>query len=137
MNAFLSHLHNHQKDNYQYAKIEDTKNGINSSIEGIVFDVSQYKRTKEVGLSEEAKRILRTPIETRTAENIKTACSALIDAVPDFEDFPVDMQNSIVKVSLLQEFQAGRIIIRQNHKADNFYMIVSGISLYSFFYEPT
>ena len=128
MNAFLSQLHSHQKDNYQYTKIEDTKRSINSSIEGIVFDVNQYKRTKEVGLSDEAKRILKMPIETRTAEHIKTACSALIDAVPDFEEFSVEMQNSIVKVSLLQEFQAGRIIIRQNHKADNFYMIVSGIS---------
>ena len=80
-------------------------------------------------MSDDAKRILRMPFEKRTEDQIKIALSSMIDSVPDFEDYPIQMQKSILNVSLLQEFQAGRVIIRQNHKADNFYLIVSGISM--------
>ena len=69
------------------------------------------------------------PFEKRTDDHIKIALSSIIDSVPDFEDYPIQMQKAILKVSLLQEFQTGRVIIRQNHKADNFYLIVSGISI--------
>jgi len=39
------------------------------------------------------------------------------------------IQQAIAKFGVLQEFETGRIIIRQNHKADNFYFIISGISI--------
>jgi hypothetical protein len=67
-------------------------------------------------------------LEKRTDQHIKIVLTSLNDSVPEFRDFPVEMQKKIIKVSLLQEFEAGRVIIRQNHNADNFYFIVSGIS---------
>ena len=85
-----------------------------------------------MGISDEVKRILKLPHEKRTDDLVKIALSSIIDSVPEFEDYPIEMQNSIIKVALLQEFQAGRVIIRQNHRADNFYLIVSGISKLKF-----
>lgn len=67
-------------------------------------------------------------IEQRTEDMIKTVCANLTEVVPDFMDFPLNIQHSLVKYGSLQEFEEGRIIIRQNHKADNFYFIISGIS---------
>jgi CRP-like cAMP-binding protein len=81
-----------------------------------------------VSLSDEAKLILKMPVERRTDEYVKLAVASLIEAVPEYEDFPNNIQKSIARVAMLQEFEAGRVIIRQNHKADNFYFIVSGIS---------
>jgi hypothetical protein len=60
---------------------------------------------------------------------IKSVCSSLSEVVPDFSDFPMKIQQAIAKFGVLQEFETGRIIIRQNHKADNFYFIISGISI--------
>lgn len=64
----------------------------------------------------------------RTDEMIKAVCTSLIEVVPDFMDFPLNIQQSLVRNGVLQEFEAGRTIIRQNHKAENFYFIISGIS---------
>jgi hypothetical protein len=43
-------------------------------------------------------------------------------------DFPVNIRKEIARVANIQEFEIGRVILRQNHKADNFYFIISGIS---------
>lgn len=73
--------------------------------------------------------------EQRTEEMIKSVCSSLIESVPDFMDFPLNIQHSIVKYGVLQEFESGRTIIRQNHKADNYYFIISGISKFEIHYN--
>jgi hypothetical protein len=81
----------------------------------------------KIGLSEEAKRILKQPPERRTEEQIKIARESIVETVPEFEDFPIEVQDKILKCCLVQEFESNRVIIRQNHKADYFYFIVSGI----------
>ena len=68
------------------------------------------------------------PSENRQDEHVQTALTSLVECVPEFKDFPIDIQRKIIKRCELQEFEAGRVIIRQNHSADNFYFIVSGIS---------
>jgi hypothetical protein len=78
-------------------------------------------------LSEEAKRILKQAPERRTEEHIKIARESIVETVPEFEDFPIEVQDKILKRCLVQEFESNRVIIRQNHKADYFYFIVSGI----------
>lgn len=66
--------------------------------------------------------------EKRTDDHVKTVCSSLIDSVPEFLEFTPKIQKSIAKRAILQEFETGRVIIRENHKADNYYFIVSGVA---------
>ena len=82
----------------------------------------------KLGLTDEVKRMLKMPSSKRSDENIKAICACLVEVVPEFMDFPNHIQKSLAKVGMLQEFEMGRVIIRQNHKADNFYFIISGIS---------
>ena len=81
----------------------------------------------KVDLNDEARKLLKAPIENRTDEHVKLICAALNDSVPEFSDFPPDVQRKLARVSTLQDIELGRVIIRQNHKADYFYFIVSGI----------
>jgi hypothetical protein len=114
--------------------------------DGLIFDLNSYKRPKEVsfflllykiimfveikqiGLADEAKRIMRMQSSDRNDEFVRIAVAALIQAIPEYADFPPNIQKSIVKVCQFEKYESGRVIIRQGHKADNFYFIVSGIS---------
>lgn len=123
-----------------------------SSNDGLTFDLSYFLKAKDVlriyfflkaylrlnllyylcflqvKISDEARHILKQiPPERRSEENINLVCQILVDAVPEFQDFPAYIQKSIVKRADFQEFEPGRVIIRQNHRAYNYYFILSGI----------
>jgi signal-transduction protein with cAMP-binding, CBS, and nucleotidyltransferase domain len=72
--------------------------------------------------------MLKMPPEKRTSDHIKLICVALRDHVPLFQEFPVNIQNSIAKVANLQEIEENRVIIRENQIAHNYYFIVSGVA---------
>lgn len=59
---------------------------------------------------------------------VKMAVVSLIQTAPEYGDFPDKIQKALAHRCYLEEFGAGRVVIRQGHKADNFYFIVSGIS---------
>ncbi len=71
----------------------------------------------------------------RTEDLIRTAIAGLIQIIPEYSDFPANIQKSIARRCNLDQFEAGRVIIRQGHKADNFYLIVSGISKLMFTFD--
>lgn len=45
-----------------------------------------------------------------------------------FSEFPLQRQYAIARVSILEEFERGRVILREGHRAEKFYLIVDGIS---------
>ena len=45
---------------------------------------------------------------------------------PTFAEFPLGMQQEIVKVGWYEKYQAQRVILRQGHRPLNFYFILSG-----------
>ncbi len=65
--------------------------------------------------------------KNRTEDQLNNILVSLIECVPEYLDFPTKIRKEIARASSYQEFESGRVIIRQNHKADNFYFIVSGI----------
>jgi hypothetical protein len=82
---------------------------------------------KFLKITEEAKLLLKIHPLGRSNDHVKLICSQLHDLVPEFQDFPLYIQKAIIKRAFLQEFEPGRIIIRQNHRAFNYYIILSGI----------
>lgn len=48
--------------------------------------------------------------------------------IRSFVEFPLQRQYAIARVSILEEFERSRVILREGHRAEKFYLIVDGIS---------
>jgi len=97
--------------------------------DGMVFDPNNFKAVREVQLSQEAIHILSLSPGSRTGEQLQTALVALKTSVAAFGEYPLKMQKRLVSVGWYERFEAKRVIIRQGHKAENFYFILSGTAL--------
>lgn len=49
-----------------------------------------------------------------------------------FAEFPLRRQYALARIAILEEFERGRVILREGHRAEKFYLIVDGVSKYSF-----
>ncbi|XP_076070117.1 uncharacterized protein LOC143041872 isoform X4 [Mytilus galloprovincialis] len=96
---------------------------------GLSFDPADYKARREACLSNEAKTVLSMDPDERTEDHLKIALLALNQAVNAFSEFPITMQRSLVRVGWYEHFEDKRVIIRQGHMADNFYLIISGTAI--------
>ncbi|XP_077154667.1 cyclic nucleotide-binding domain-containing protein 2-like [Ranitomeya variabilis] len=103
--------------------------GFETESENLLFDRSLFKAKMEMVLSSEAKQILTTPPEKRTPEETKLAMLSLRMTVSSFAGYPVHIQEKIAKVGWYECFGPGRVIIRQGHVAQNFYLILSGMAV--------
>ena len=97
-----------------------------SEIDRPLFDISYFKQDRR-NIGDEVKMMLKMAPEKRTNDHIKLICVSLRDHVPLFQEFPINIQNSIAKVANLQEIEENRVIIRENQIAHNYYFIVSGV----------
>jgi len=43
-------------------------------------------------------------------------------------EFPLQRQYALARIAILEEFERGRVILREGHRAEKFYLIVDGIS---------
>ncbi|CAH1777770.1 unnamed protein product [Owenia fusiformis] len=119
----------HEAKLLSFAQIQQ-ENGVTTfDSYGLSFDPRTYKANKEVLLSYEARHILRTDPLERTPEQNHIALVSLNQTVEAFSEFPIKMQESLVKAGWLERFGSKRIIIRQGHLADNFYFILSGTAV--------
>ncbi|XP_071990201.1 cyclic nucleotide-binding domain-containing protein 2-like [Engystomops pustulosus] len=103
--------------------------GFETETENLLFDRSLFKAKMEMVLSSEAKQILTSPPEERTPDETKLAMLSLRMTVSSFAGYPVHIQEGIAKVGWYECFGPGRVIIRQGHVAQNFYLILSGTAV--------
>ncbi|KAG8584528.1 hypothetical protein GDO81_004644 [Engystomops pustulosus] len=103
--------------------------GFETETENLLFDHSLFKAKMEMVLSSEAKQILTSPPEERTPDETKLAMLSLRMTVSSFAGYPVHIQEGIAKVGWYECFGPGRVIIRQGHVAQNFYLILSGTAV--------
>ena len=96
---------------------------------GDFFDKSVYKQSEERVLTSEAVHMLGLPTDERTKDVIKYLLAALNFVVPEFDDYPASIQESIVGNAFYQEIEPHKVIIRQGHRAEKYYLIVSGAAL--------
>lgn len=43
-------------------------------------------------------------------------------------EFPLQRQYALARIAILEEFERGRVILREGHRAEKFYLIVDGVS---------
>ncbi|XP_071787770.1 uncharacterized protein [Asterias amurensis] len=92
---------------------------------GLSFDPRDFKAKREINLTTEAKNILSMPSSIRTAEQLQTALYGL-QTMKSFAEYPLHMQEKLVKVAWFESVPPKRVIIRQGHYAENFYFVISG-----------
>ncbi|XP_053312074.1 cyclic nucleotide-binding domain-containing protein 2-like [Spea bombifrons] len=97
--------------------------------ESLLFDRSFFKAKMEMAVSSEAQVILSSPPEKRSSEGIKLAMLSLRATVSSFAGYPVLIQEKIAKFGWYERFEPGRVIIRQGHVPQNFYLILSGTAV--------
>ncbi|KAH9494555.1 hypothetical protein Btru_019839 [Bulinus truncatus] len=95
----------------------------------LTFDPLLYKANKETTVSQDVKDILKLPANQRTQAHVHTVRINFKQVAPSFSEFPIRIQESMIKVCTYEKFEAGRVIIRQGHRAENFYFILSGCAV--------
>ncbi|XP_033116114.1 cyclic nucleotide-binding domain-containing protein 2-like [Anneissia japonica] len=109
--SFTEIAHNLESDTMKYS--------------GLSFDPRMYKAKREINLSADVKNVLSVPSVYRTTDQLQTALYGL-QTMKSFAEYPLHMQEKLVKVAWYESVPAKRVIIRQGHYAENFYFIISG-----------
>jgi hypothetical protein len=94
-----------------------------------LFDKDKYIRTSDLFLPDDVKQVLQSDIKMRTEEDVKHIVKCLNLFVPEFSEFPAYTQRMIVHNAVYLQYEAGRVILRQGHVSDNFYIILFGTAL--------
>ncbi|ESO86786.1 hypothetical protein LOTGIDRAFT_235194 [Lottia gigantea] len=93
---------------------------------GLTFDPTDFKVKKKDHINSETIETLCLHPGERTPDQIRHCLVSLNTSVPAFSEFPKKMQTALLQVGWYERFEAGRVIIRQGHRADRFYLILSG-----------
>ncbi|KAK3777046.1 hypothetical protein RRG08_008897 [Elysia crispata] len=92
------------------------------------FDKNEFKANKEISLSMDVKTTLSTRPDGRTPEMIKQVMLGL-QTLQSLGEYPLDTQQQLCKVAWFQQVPARKYIIRQGHKPEAFYFILSGTAV--------
>ncbi|XP_078371606.1 uncharacterized protein LOC144655264 isoform X1 [Oculina patagonica] len=121
--SFLEIMEGYMATRERHLTNNHHKPGFSSA--ALVFDPKQFKANKEVKISKEVKQLLSSRPEERTSDQLQTVLYAL-QTLESFSELPLHMQQDVCKVAWLQSLPPNKIIIKQDHVADNFYFIING-----------
>ncbi|OAF70347.1 hypothetical protein A3Q56_01875 [Intoshia linei] len=93
--------------------------------DNLIFNVSEFRATSHISISQEIKNIISMPMEERNQAQIKIIMNHM-QRIESFAEYPIHIQQLLCKVCTLQRIPAGRVIIRYGHIAENYYIILSG-----------
>ncbi|CAF1444068.1 unnamed protein product [Adineta ricciae] len=104
----------------------------------ILFDLSKFRRPVEETIGRNIRKILKSNPATRTEEDVRLAVVGLGQTISSFTEFPLQRQYALARIGVLEEFERGRVILREGHRAKNFYLIVDGVTdVYKLRESPT
>nr|XP_033804475.1 cyclic nucleotide-binding domain-containing protein 2-like [Geotrypetes seraphini] len=103
--------------------------GATRQTSNLLFDRAYFKAKQERMISSEAQLVLSSPPENRTSEGIKLAISSLRAIIDSYAEYPMHIQEKLARAGWYECFGPGRVIIRQGHVPQNFFLILSGIAV--------
>ena len=92
---------------------------------------------------------------TRTEEDVRLVVVGLGQTVSSFtgiffqgkkimkilfefiSEFPLQRQYALARIAILEEFERGRVILREGHRAEKFYLIVDGVSKFPLLFSKS
>lgn len=70
--------------------------------------------------------MLRCEPKNRNEDMLRYILISLNFSVPEFSEYPLNIQKMWAQLSFYQEFEPDRVIVRQGHYPTYYYMIISG-----------
>ncbi|XP_052266404.1 uncharacterized protein LOC127868549 [Dreissena polymorpha] len=96
----------------------------------LLFDVTEYKASKEAKISSEVKRILTKPPLQRTSEE-QYYVQIFLRNYKSISEYPVKIQTMIAQRSWIESYDIKRVIVREGHVPMCFYFILTGSAIVS------
>ncbi|XP_028406606.1 uncharacterized protein LOC114529077 isoform X2 [Dendronephthya gigantea] len=107
----------------EYLKGEDQeKETLNSDL---YFDLSYFKANRKMYVSAETKHVLSSPSNARTEQQIAKV-KYWLSYIQSFSEYPRRMQQKLIQVGWYECHAAKRVLIRQGHRPQAFYFLLSG-----------
>ncbi|XP_030835909.1 cyclic nucleotide-binding domain-containing protein 2 [Strongylocentrotus purpuratus] len=93
--------------------------------EELTFDKKYFRAKRETRITQEVKNVLSLEAEERTFDQLKVALRGL-QSISSFAEYPLHIQEKLVRVAYFYSIPERKVIIRQGHIAENFYFLVTG-----------
>ncbi|XP_033742463.1 uncharacterized protein LOC117328939 isoform X2 [Pecten maximus] len=94
---------------------------------GLSFDKNMYKAKREISLTADHRKTLTTRWNFRSQEMIQQVMHGL-QTLRSLSEYPLHTQEKLCKVAWYQTIGPKKAILRQGHKAESFYFILSGVA---------
>ncbi|XP_069129692.1 uncharacterized protein [Argopecten irradians] len=94
---------------------------------GLSFDKNMYKAKREISLTADHRKTLTTRWNFRSPEMIQQVMHGL-QTLRSLSEYPLHTQEKLCKVAWYQTIGPKKAIVRQGHKAESFYFILSGVA---------
>ncbi|XP_060065926.1 uncharacterized protein LOC132546234 [Ylistrum balloti] len=94
---------------------------------GLSFDKNMFKAKREISLTADHRKTLTTRWNFRSPEMIQQVMHGL-QALRSLSEYPLHTQEKLCKVAWYQTIGPKKAIVRQGHKAESFYFILSGVA---------
>nr|XP_054773342.1 cyclic nucleotide-binding domain-containing protein 2-like [Lytechinus pictus] len=91
----------------------------------LTFDKKYFRAKRETRFTKEVTNVLSLEAEERTLDQLKVALRGL-QSISSFAEYPLHIQEKLVRVAYFYSIPEKKVIIRQGHIAENFYFIVTG-----------
>ncbi|XP_022080634.1 cyclic nucleotide-binding domain-containing protein 2-like isoform X1 [Acanthaster planci] len=112
---------------------EDQVLSFNSHIEGVdgvtieqlTFDKKYFRAKRETRITQDVKNVLSLEQEDRTPAQLQLALHGL-QSISSFAEYPLHIQEKLVRVAFFYNIPAKRVIIREGHNAEIFYFLITG-----------
>ncbi|XP_021348294.1 uncharacterized protein LOC110447141 isoform X2 [Mizuhopecten yessoensis] len=92
---------------------------------GLSFDKNMFKAKREISLTSDHRKTLTTRWNCRSPEMIQQVMHGL-QTLRSLSEYPLRTQEKLCKVAWYQTIGPKKAIVRQGHKAESFYFILSG-----------
>ncbi|XP_033643732.1 uncharacterized protein LOC117303625 [Asterias rubens] len=95
------------------------------TIEQLTFDKKYFRAKRETRITQDVKNFLSIEPEDRKPSQLKLALHGL-QSISSFAEYPLHIQEKLVRVAFFYNIPAKRVIIRQGQKAEIFYFLITG-----------
>ncbi|CBY11325.1 unnamed protein product [Oikopleura dioica] len=108
-------------------KSELTEKMKSSTVE--LFNPALYKVGNTLNIHSSVRRYLRLPHSLRKSQSLLETSARAIGIFAPISSFNTEIQLEICKCAFLEHFNTGRVLCKENNKAENYYIILQGRAL--------
>lgn len=125
----FSQMYDFESASMESSNNSNASNDFNDNSEIVSFNKDYFKSKRKtnvvLNISNEVKQILAKLPGTRSKSDIEIVRTSL-KYVKSINALPLEMQNKVYKKCWLEEYESKRVIIKQSHRAEAFYFVLSG-----------